>query len=131
MGLQGVVNGHGAGEGDALPGVDARVRIGRLMPRGGPGRRALREHFSSISHYLWHRRHGEYLVTPLRQRVLRRAGLVLGEFPNADHARQMELLAARCEMNVDAIRRAFAKKEFNESSFVQTVRLLKRIEQSL
>ena len=48
-------------------------RFGRLLPRDQAHSRALGEHFSSISHYLWHRRHGEYLVAPLRQRVTSRA----------------------------------------------------------
>jgi hypothetical protein len=106
-------------------------RFGRMLPRNRSRRRALGEHFSSVSHYLWHRRFGDYLVGPLRQRVLRRASLLLAEFPRADQQRQYQLLAARCELDPVAIARAFDEHDFNEASFVQTVRLLKRIEQSL
>ena len=106
-------------------------RFGRLLPRDMSRTRALAEHFSSISHYLWHRRHAEYLIAPLRQRVLRRATLTLGEFARADQARQMELLAERADVSVDSVRRVFDAGDFNESSFVTTVRLLKRIEQAL
>lgn len=106
-------------------------RFGRLLPRDRSAARSLGEHFSSISHYLWHRRHGEYLVEPLRQRVLRRASLTLGEFSRSDQQRQFELIGERCDLNPDAISRAFSINDFNESSFVQTVRLLKHIEQSL
>ena len=80
---------------------------------------------------MWHRRQGRYLVEPLRTRVLRRASLTLGEFGQADQARQFELIAQRCDLNPDAIARAFTSADFSESSFVQTVRLLKHIEQSL
>lgn len=106
-------------------------RFGRLVPRKLSYSRALGEHFSSVSHYLWHRRQGRYLVEPLRTRVLRRASLTLGEFGQADQARQFELIAQRCDLNPEAIARAFTSADFSESSFVQTVRLLKHIEQSL
>ncbi len=106
-------------------------RFGRLVPRDLSRTRAMGEHFTSVSHYLWHRRYGNYLVKPLRQQVLRRASLTLPEFSRADPVRQNELLAERCELNLATIARAFSEQDFNETSFVQTVRLLKRIEQSL
>jgi hypothetical protein len=106
-------------------------RFGRLLPRDLSRRRALGEHFSSVSLYLWHRHRGEYLLQPLRQAVQRRASLALGEFAGAQPARQFELIAARLDLNADAVARAFNRKDFNEASFVQTVRLLKHIEQSL
>jgi len=106
-------------------------RFGRLVPRDLSRTRAMGEHFSSVSHYLWHRRYGSYLIKPLRQQVLRSASLTLPEFSRADSVRQNELLAERCELNTATISRAFSEQEFNETSFVQTVRLLKRIEQSL
>jgi hypothetical protein len=106
-------------------------RFGRLVPRDLSRTRAMGEHFSSVSHYLWHRRYGSYLIKPLRQQVLRRASLILPEFSRANPVRQNELLAERCELNTATISRAFSEQEFNETSFVQTVRLLKRIEQSL
>ena len=106
-------------------------RFGRLLPNDLSQSRALGEHFSSISHYLWHRRQGAHLVEPLRARVLRRASLTLGEFSRVDQARQFELIAQRCDLNPEAIARAFGSADFNEASFVQTVRLLKHIEQSL
>ena len=106
-------------------------RFGRLLPRERSHSRALGEYFSSISHYLWHRRHGEYLVAALRGRVLRRASLTLGEFLRVDQRRQFELIAERCDLNAESVTRAFSVNDFNETSFVQTVRLLKHIEQSL
>ena len=106
-------------------------RFGRLLPRDRNRRRALGEHFSSVSHYLWHRREGDYLLTPLRQRVLSRASLALAGFSVADSTRQHEMLAERCDLNPVAVARAFGEQKFNEASFVQTVRLLKLIEQSL
>lgn len=106
-------------------------RFGRLLPRDRARRRALGEHFSSVSHYLWHRREGDYLLTPLRQRIAGRASLTLAGFSGADAARQHELLAERCDLNPTAVARAFDEKKFNEATFVQTVRLLKLIEQSL
>ena len=106
-------------------------RFGRLVPRNLGSSRALGEHFSSISHYLWHRRQGRYLLQPLRTRVLRRASLTLGEFAQVDQARQFELIARRCDLNPESIARAFTSSDFSETSFVQTVRLLKHIEQSL
>ncbi len=109
----------------------AGYRFGRMLPNDLSQSRALGEYFSSISHYLWHRRQGVHLVEPLRARVMRRASLTLGEFSRVDQARQFELIAQRCDLNPDAIARAFGRADFNEASFVQTVRLLKHIEQSL
>jgi hypothetical protein len=109
----------------------AGYRFGRMVPNDLSQSRALGEYFSSISHYLWHRRQGVHLVEPLRARVMRRASLTLGEFSSADQARQFELIAQRCDLNPGAIARAFSSADYNEASFVQTVRLLKRIEQSL
>jgi len=106
-------------------------RFGRLLPRDLSRRRALGEHFSALSHYLWKRRRGEYLLTPLRQAVLRRASFALGGFANADRARQFELIAERLDLQPEAIARALGNHDFNETSFVVTVRLLKHIEQSL
>jgi hypothetical protein len=106
-------------------------RFGRLLPRDTTRTRALGEHFSSVSHYLWHRRHGEYLLQPLRQRVQRRASLTLGEFAGAESERQIELLAERCERTPQSIARAMNESDFSEAGFVQTVKLLKHIEQSL
>ena len=106
-------------------------RFGRLLPRDLSRRRALGEHFSALSHYLWKRRRSEYLLTSLRQAVLRRASFTLGGFANADQARQFELIAERCGLQPEAIARIFGSNDFNETSFVVTVRLLKNIEQSL
>ena len=106
-------------------------RFGRLLPRDLSRRRALGEHFSSLSHYLWKRRRSEYLLTSLRQAVLRRASFTLGEFAGADQARQFELIAERCDLQPEAIAKIFGNNDFNETSFVVTVRLLKNIEQSL
>ena len=106
-------------------------RFGRLQPRDQARTRALGEHFSSISHYLWHRKHGEHLISPLRQRVLRRASLTLGEFSIVDQARQYELIAERAGIPIDAVVRAMSETEFSEITFVQRVKLLKRIEQLL
>ena len=106
-------------------------RFGRIVPRDISRTRALGEHFSTVSHYLWHRRRAEYLLTPLRQAVLRRASITLGEFSRVERDRQFELIGERCDINPDAIARAFNTDDFNEASFVQTVRLLKRIEQLL
>ncbi len=106
-------------------------RFGRVVPRDASRTRALAEHFSSLSHYLWHRRQGDYLITPLRQRVLRRASLRLGEFARADESRQMQLLAERAGVRAEAVASAMNIDDFTEATFVQKVRLLKRIEQSL
>ena len=106
-------------------------RFGRLLPRDRSRRRALGEHFTSVTHYLWHRRDTDYLIAPLRQQVLRRAGLTLAGFAGADTGRQYELIAERCDLSPVAIARALDESKFNEATFVSTVRLLKRIEQAL
>jgi hypothetical protein len=106
-------------------------RFGRLQPRDLSRRRALGEHFSSLSHYLWKRHRGEYLLTPLRQAVLRRASFTMGEFAGANQARQFELIGERCDLQPEVIARVFGNNDLNETSFVVAVRLLKHIEQSL
>ena len=106
-------------------------RFGRMVPRDLSRTRALAEHFSSISHYLWHRRHGEYLIQPLRQRVMRRASLKLGDFAMAEPDQQMEILSQRSDRTIASVTRAMKESNFSEAGFVQTVKLLKHIEQSL
>ena len=106
-------------------------RFGRQLPRDLSRQRALGEHFSSLSHYLWKRRRSAYLLAALRQSVLRRASLTLGGFAKADKSRQFELIAQRCDLQPEAIARVFGNNDFNEASFVVAVRLLKHIEQSL
>jgi hypothetical protein len=106
-------------------------RFGRLLPRDLSRQRALGDHFSSLSHYLWKRRRSAYLLAALRQSVMRRASLTLGGFANAGPEGQFELIAERCDLQPEAIARVFSKNDFNEASFVVAVRLLKHIEQSL
>jgi len=106
-------------------------RFGRILPPELTGARAMGEHFTAISQYLWHRKRGLDLIAPLRQRVLRRASLSLGEFAGAAPHRQMELIGKRCGVTTDSISRALQETQFNETSFVDTVKLLKHIEQSL
>ena len=109
----------------------AGYRFGRLLQRDESRTRALGEYFSSVSHYLWHRRHGDYLVTPLRQRVLRHASLKLTGFANAEPERRYQLIAERCDLTRETVAGAFDGEFSSEASFVKTVRLLKHIEQSL
>ncbi|MEM7564004.1 MAG: DUF4350 domain-containing protein [Pseudomonadota bacterium] len=104
------------------------IRFGRLIPRDTSRNRALGEHFSSLSHYLWHRKHGDHLIAPLRQRVLRRASLTLGEFSIANEARQIELLAERTGITAQSIQAALSESNLSEAAFVNRVKLLKRIE---
>lgn len=106
-------------------------RFGRILPRSAGHARAMGEHFASITQYLWQRKRAGDLIAPLRQRVLRRASLNLAEFARADEQRQYELIAERCEVPVDSVRRALHSSQFNETTFVHTVKLLRQLEQSL
>jgi hypothetical protein len=106
-------------------------RFGRITVQDTSTSRAMAEYFSSISSYLWQRNDGVYLITPLRQRVLRRASLAIGEFGQADRARQMELIGKRCDLSPLSIENAMLEDKFNEASFVHYVKLLKHIERSL
>ena len=107
------------------------IRFGRLLPRDLSRRRALGEHFSSVSLYLWQRRRSAYLLEPLRQAVIRRASLVLRDFAVVEPAQQYQLIARRCDIPERTVNHAFTNNDFNEAGFVKTVRLLKHIEQSL
>ena len=106
-------------------------RFGRILPRGAGHAREMGEHFASITQYLWQRKQAVDLIAPIRQRVLRRASLNLPEFARADEPRQYELIAERCNLPVDSVRRALHSSEFTENMFVHTVKLLRHIEQSL
>lgn len=106
-------------------------RFGRITPQDSSMSRALGEHFLSVTAYLWKRKRTDYLLASLRQRVLRKGTLHIGEFARADEARQIELLAKRSNCNPDSVQRALHQSEFTESTFVTTVKLLKHIEQSL
>jgi hypothetical protein len=108
-------------------------RFGRIVPRDTSGGRALSEHFSATANYLWHHKAGNQLIEPVRQQIFRRASIVLPEFASAakDPERQLQLISGHCGLEVATVDSALNSKDFNESSFVRTVKLLKYIEQSL
>lgn len=106
-------------------------RFGRITPQDSSMSRAMGEHFLSVTAYLWKRKRADYLLASLRQRVLRKGTVRIGEFARADEARQIELLAKRSNCHTDSVQRALHQSEFTESTFVTTVKLLKHIEQSL
>jgi len=108
-------------------------RFGRIVPRDASTGRALGAHFSATANYLWHRKAGDALIEPVRQQILRRASIVLPGFvaANNDPERQMELISKHCGIEKATVDTALNTREFNETSFVRTVKLLKYIEQSL
>ena len=106
-------------------------RFGRVGSAERAENRALGQHFLSLSMYLWRRHAGDWLLDPLRQRIWQRAGMVLAEFAGAERARQLEMLAEHAGIDAAAIASAFDNDDFREAAFVHTVRLLKRIEQTL
>ena len=108
-------------------------RFGRITPPESSGGRALSEHFSATANYLWHRKASNQLIEPVRQQIFRRASIVLPEFASAskDPARQIQIISHHCGLQIVAVDNALNAKDFNESSFVRTVKLLKYIEQSL
>ncbi len=106
-------------------------RFGRIMPDRRMGARAITEHFSTISLYLWQRRHRDYLIEPLRQKVLRRASMTLSGYDEADDSLRYQLIAKHIGLEPAMVISAMATTDFNESTFVHAVKLLKRIEQSL
>jgi len=108
-------------------------RFGRIVPPQSSGGRALSEHFSATANYLWHRKASNQLIEPVRQQIFRRASIVLPEFASAskDPARQTQIISRHCGLQIVAVDNALNAKDFNESSFVRTVKLLKYIEQSL
>jgi hypothetical protein len=103
------------------------------VPRDTDSGRALSEHFSATANYLWHRKASDKLIEPVRQQILRRASIVLPEFAGAgnDPQRQLQLISQHCGIEVASVDIALNAIEFNEPSFVRTVKLLKYIEQSL
>ena len=108
-------------------------RFGRIVPRDTGSGRALSEHFSATAGYLWHRKAGDQLIEPVRQQIFRRASIRLPEFASAnqDPARQIQLIGRHCGLEVATVDIALNSKDFNEASFMRTVKLLKYIEQSL
>jgi len=108
-------------------------RFGRIVSRDTAGGRALSEHFFATANYLWHRKAGKQLIEPVRQQIFRRASIVLAGFTAAsnDPAQQRQLIAHHCGLEVVTVNSALQASDFNEASFLRTVKLLKYIEQSL
>jgi len=108
-------------------------RFGRMVPREISSGRALSEHFSTTANYLWHRKANDQLIDPVRQQIFRRASVVLPGFAGAsnDLAQQFELISRHCGLEVVTVDSALNARDFNDTSFVSTVKLLKYIEQSL
>ena len=103
------------------------------MPRDTSRERALSEHFYAISNYLWQRKASDQLIDPVRQQIFRRASIKLPGFAiaNQDPAQQLQLISRHCGLEVATVDIALNSKDFNETSFMRTVKLLKYIEQSL
>lgn len=106
-------------------------RFGPVISLDNGVRRALSEHFSATANYLWHQRSIKALLQPLRQQIFRRAHVAIPEFARADTDKRLELIARHCEFDRDTVDQILQSEKFNETTFVQTVKLLKQIEQSL
>lgn len=108
-------------------------RFGRIVPRDSSGGRALSEHFSATANYLWHCKASDQLIEPVRLQIFHRASIAIPEFAGAgkDPARQIALIGRHCDLAVATVDTALNAKDFNEASFVRTVKLLKYIEKLL
>ncbi len=108
-------------------------RFGRIVPRDGGHGRALSEHFSATANYLWQRKASAQLIEPVRQQIFRRASISLPGFASAnkDPGRQLQLISRHCGLELATVEAALNIRDFNETSFMRTVKLLKYIEQSL
>ena len=106
-------------------------RFGRIIPMQNQTSRALSEHFSATTGYLWHRKAVTALLRPMREEIFRRAHLTLPEFSRADSNTRLELIAAHCKLDRQTVSTIMQTEKLNESAFVSTVKLLKQIEQSL
>lgn len=108
-------------------------RFGRIVPRDGSQGRALSEHFSATANYLWQRKASAQLIEPVRQQIFRRASIRLPGFASAnkDPGQQLQLISHHCGLELATVEAALNIKDFNETSFMRTVKLLKYIEQSL
>ncbi|MCP4495011.1 MAG: DUF4350 domain-containing protein [Gammaproteobacteria bacterium] len=106
-------------------------RFGSVLAFKTGQRRALSEHFSATANYLWHRKASEFLLRPIRQQIFRRAHITIPEFAHADSETRMSLIAMHSGINRQTVCQILQAQDFNEISFVRTVKLLKQIEQSL
>ena len=106
-------------------------RFGRIIDEDFQTSRAKGEHLLSMGRYLWHRKKSEFLLSSIRQRLQRRSNTVVAGYQKAEQDRQFELLASYCNLDVNSVKAAFQKSEFNENTFVETVKILKKVEQSL
>ena len=106
-------------------------RFGRVISIQTGEHRALGEHFSATANYLWHRKANESLLRPIRQQIFRRAHIAIPEFARADDETRLNLIADHCGINRQSVNQILRESEFNEASFVRTVKLLKHIEHSL
>ena len=106
-------------------------RFGRVINIQIGERRALGEHFSATANYLWHRKASHSLLLPIRQEIYRRAHIAIPEFSRADADDRPNIIADFCGIGRHTVTQALLQSEFNEASFVHTVKILKHIEQSL
>lgn len=109
----------------------AAQRFGRIMPLEDRNNRALSAHFSATAGYLWHRKAIEALLRPIRQKIIRRAQLAIPGFTQAEPTTQLELIAGHCGIDQQTVQAGFESNRLNQSDFVSTVKLLRKIEQSL
>ncbi len=106
-------------------------RFGSVLKFEKGQRRALSEHFSATANYLWHRKAHEFLLRPIRQQIFRRAHIAIPEFARADSENRITLIAKHSGIDRQTVSQLLQTQDFNEISFVRTVKFLKQIEQSL
>jgi hypothetical protein len=107
-------------------------RFGRIEISDSVARRSLGVHFAATANYLWHRKATVHLLSPLRNKVMRSATLAYPAINRASSVDdKLQLISQYCEIDLKTLEKAFNSTQHNEITFVQTVRLLKQIENLL
>lgn len=104
-------------------------RFGRIEQASSTAKRSLGEHFYTTANYLWHRQGVDALLTPLREKLLYRSYLKLGQsLASQNKLQHFELLSQYTGIDMAQIQMAFESKDKSELSFIKTVQILKKIE---
>jgi len=95
-------------------------------------RRSSAEHIFASASFSWRGAWQQQLLEPVRKEIHQQAEKRLYQYDQAEPEEQIQLLAARCEVEPAYVADAMqSDKKHNEDSFYRTVRLLQKIRESL
>lgn len=107
-------------------------RFGAVLSPQNFSRRSLSEHLSATALFYWRNKQQQRLLQPLRDKIMLQARIRDRQFEVYSQSQQIELLAASAPYTHQQLRFAlFETEPMKERAFLESVRLLKQLQETL